>query len=162
VSASTRKGSAIRPAKAIQENQPLALLPCDKRHQPAPLHPGMNRLALNHVETLRAALREHSRSEGMPHGSVRATLHSSAFDASSESALRAQKLLRRRQLLPARSANPGAWRPRSARAKIEFRLRSVIRLAPLPVQRLVGRICPRLSSGLVAPFWDDSTKGRRS
>lgn len=158
-----RKGSATRPPKAIQENRtPLPSL--SGTHRPPALpYPDTCRPASGHAETLPAAWRERSRSEGMPRGSVPGSFFASGpLSAEQKASIERKIEFRRRQrLYRAMRANPPAWHPTTLRGVIEFRVRAVMRLAPLPVQRLVEHIYPRFSPYYVMPL-DEFTKGRWS
>ncbi len=157
----THKGSVTRHPKATLESQIQCAAPSDTHRQPEPPHLDKSRPASGRAATPHAASRAPAHSEGKPHGSVRATLQPTASGDGAEQALLEQKLLRRRQLLPANPATKRAWQPQSARAKIELRVRSVMKRAPRPVQLLVERIYPRFSPGYVMPL-DEFTKGLRS
>jgi len=161
MSASTRRGSATRHPMATQESRTPHPSPFGTQRQPEQPHPDMSRPASDRAATPPASSHEPARSEGMPHGSVPGNFFASAQPSDVQRALREQRLLRRRQLLPASRASSGARTAKTLRARIESRLRSVIRLAPLPVLRLVRRISPRLCSDFSLLMRTHATRGRR-
>lgn len=159
---SSQKVSASRHPMATLESRLRLLALSGTHHQPEPPCHGTNRPASGHAETAPTAPREPSRSEDKPHESALGSAFASSPSSGAQPVSTEQRLVSRRRLRATIAARRSARCKKARLARIESRLRSVIRLAPLPVQRLVARMCPRLSSPFSIVVLTQASRNRQS
>lgn len=98
--------------------------------------------------------------EGMTRTLVREISSASERSSDEQKALIAKRLESRRRRLRAIEAKRQPRCSLTRRARLESRVRSVIRRVPRPLQRLVGHIYPRFSPDYVLSLEDYSQGGR--
>ena len=152
---------ANRHPRAIQENHTLRPSQTGTPGQPELPYRDRSRLASDRAAISPTASRRPARSAGRLRELVRENRLASISDVAARRLLIEQRRLRYRRIRRTMLANPVTWRPQSIRAKIEFRVRSVLRRAPLPVQQLVEHIYPRFSPRYVMPL-NEYIKGLES
>ena len=134
--------SAGHTPMATEENQTPYPQHTDKQDRQQPLHCGMNRRGSGCNEISLTKLHGHLRNGGKRHKQMRGNGLSIELSSSAEKGLIGRTLGFHRHLSHARFANRETPSSRTLRIKTMHLVRLMILQAPLPLLRLVARICP--------------------